>query len=44
MGKKLYMQTIVEIVQLDKEDVVRTSAMVVEGDGINWEECWSTID
>ena len=43
MGKKLYTQTIVEIVLFDKQDVVRTSATVVEGDGINWAKFWSNL-
>ena len=44
MGKKLYTQTIVEIVLFDKQDVVRTSATFVEGEGIDWAKYWSTID
>lgn len=41
MGKKLYTQTIVEVLHFDEQDVVRMSATAVEGDGINWEEFWS---
>ena len=43
MGKKLYTQTIVEVLRFDEQDVVRTSATSVEGDGINWEEYWSEL-
>ena len=43
MRKKLYTQTIVEVLRFDEQDVVRTSATAVEGDGINWEEYWSEL-
>lgn len=42
MVKKLYTQTIVKILRFDEQDVVRTSATTVEGDGINWEDFWSS--
>ena len=41
MGKKLYKQTMVEIISFDEQDVVRTSATTVASDGVNWEEYWS---
>ena len=43
MRKKLYTQTIVEVLRFDEQDVVHTSATSVEGDGINWEEYWSEL-
>ena len=42
MVKKLYKQTMVKILRFDEQDVVRTSATAFEGDGINWNDYWSS--
>ncbi len=42
MVKKMYTQTVVKILRFDEQDVVRTSATVVNDDGINWGTYWSS--